>query len=99
MTSISREEVVRILAEHKKELTNLHIQYLGLFGSLARDEGGPMSDVDLLVNFSKPIGLFHLTRVQTFLEKILKQKVDLVPEDSLRKEFRDQIMKEVVRAA
>jgi len=96
---LSRDSVVKILREHKVELAQFHISFLGLFGSVARDEAGPESDVDLLVSFDEPVGFFHLVRVQQFLESILRSKVDLVPQDALRKEFRDQVMKEVIRAA
>ena len=96
---LTRDVAVRILLEHKQEFAQFHICYLGVFGSVARNEAGPDSDVDLLVSFDQPIGFFHLARVQKFLEGILRHKVDLVVEDALRKEFRDQVMKEVVRAA
>lgn len=96
---LTRETAVRILLKHKSELAQFHIRFLGVFGSVARNEARLDSDVDLLVSFDRPIGFFHLARVQKFLEEILLHKVDLVLEDSLRKEFRERVMKEVVRAA
>lgn len=56
------------------------VSYLGLFGSLARGEAGPDSDVDLLVKFDdhNNIGLFELDRVQRDLEMRFGRKVDLV---------------------
>jgi len=56
------------------------INYLGLFGSVARGEETPESDVDLLVKFDKKrkIGLFGLAEVQGEFEKRLGRKVDLV---------------------
>jgi predicted nucleotidyltransferase len=96
---LNRDSAVRILLEHKGEYAQFHICFLGLFGSVARNEANSDSDVDLLVNFDRPVGFFHLVRVQKFLENILQRKVDLVMEDILRKEFRDQVMKEIIRAA
>jgi uncharacterized protein len=96
---LTRDTAVRILLEHKQELTKFHICFLGVFGSVARNEASSTSDVDLLISFNQPIGFFHLARVQKFLEGILQRRVDLVLEDALRKEFRDQVMKEVIRAA
>ena len=96
---MNRDAVVQTLVAHRKELSELHISFLGVFGSVARNEAGPNSDVDLLVKFDKPVGFFHLSRVQKFLETILMRKVDLVLEETLRKEFREQVMKEVIRAA
>jgi len=90
---------VRILLDNKQELDRFHIRFLGVFGSVARNEARPDSDVDLLVSFNQPVGFFHLARVHKFLESILLHEVDLVLEDTLRREFRDQVMKEVIRAA
>jgi hypothetical protein len=57
-----------------------------LFGSFARGEQTPMSDVDLLVQFdhSVPIGLFAYARMHRELEERLGCKVDLVEEGTLR---------------
>ncbi|MBR1838382.1 MAG: nucleotidyltransferase family protein [Bacteroidaceae bacterium] len=57
-----------------------------LFGSLARDEETPTSDVDLLVEFdhSEPIGLFRYARMHREMEELLGRKVDLVEEGTLR---------------
>lgn len=56
------------------------VSYLGLFGSLARGEAGPDSDIDLFVKFIEKsnVGLFELDRVQRDLEMRFGRKVDLV---------------------
>ena len=51
-------DVLRLLAEHRDELERLGVASLTLFGSVARDEAGPRSDVDLLVELERPMGLF-----------------------------------------
>ena len=71
---------------------------LDLFGSVARGESGPDSDVDLLVDFDRPIGLFHFFRVQRRIEEILGSKVDLVMRDAVKRQLRDRIFAEAVRA-
>ncbi len=53
------------------------VRSLELFGSLARGDARPASDVDLLVEF-QPVGLFQFFRVQRRLEAILGRRVDLV---------------------
>ena len=50
---------------------------LFLFGSVARNEAKASSDVDLLVEFSQPVGLFTLARLQIYLEKLLGCAIDL----------------------
>lgn len=55
-----------------------------LFGSVARGEDGPESDVDLLVDVEPGTGLFALGRLEVELERILGRPVDVVPARSLR---------------
>jgi len=75
------------------------VQSLSIFGSVARDEAGPDSDIDLLVEFDRPVGLFAFVRTQQYLEQILGSRVDLVTPDALRREFRETVLREAVRAA
>ena len=72
---------------------------LDLFGSVARDEASADSDVDLLVEFDRPIGLFHFFRVQQRLEEILGAPVDLVMRDAVKPQLRERIFAEAIRAA
>lgn len=76
----------------------LGIRSLDIFGSVARGEAASGSDVDLLVEFDRPIGLFHFFRVQRRLEQILGCRVDLVMRDAVKPQFRDRIFREAVRA-
>ena len=99
MDSMRRAEVLRIIAQHERELRDLGVRTLSLFGSVARDEAAPNSDVDLLVEFDRPVGYFHLFEVQDRLEAILGCKVDLVTKGGLRPELRQNILAEAVRAA
>ena len=95
---MTREEVIQRLAETRAELAGLGVRSLDVFGSVARGESGPGSDVDLLVDFDKPIGLFHFFRVQRRLEEILGCRVDLVMRDAVKRQLRDRIFAEAVRA-
>ena len=97
---MTREEVQRRLAGEKAELAALGVRALDLFGSVARGETGPHSDVDLLVDFDRPVGLFHFHffRVQRHLQEILGCRVDLVMRDAVKPQLRDRIFSEAVRA-
>ncbi len=58
MTMKTLEEIKRILTEHKDEIWEKYgVIKIGIFGSFARDEQKEVSDVDILVEFEKPIGL------------------------------------------
>ena len=95
-----RDEVVRILREHREELgRKFGVQSLILFGSVARDQARSTSDVDLLVEFNRPTGYFGLVRLQLFLEQLLGCTVDLGTPGSLRPTMRQRIDREAIRVA
>lgn len=95
---MTRDDVLSRLSEHRAELSGLGVRSLALFGSVARGDARPDSDVDLLVEFERPIGLFHFARVQRRLEEILGQRVDLVMKDAVKPQLRGRILAEAVRA-
>src|SRR6266567_7244900 len=81
---VTRGEVQLTLSAHPSELKALGVRSLEIFGSVARGDAGPGSDVDLLVEFDRPIGLFHFFRVQRTLEQLLGCRVDLVMRDAVK---------------
>jgi uncharacterized protein with HEPN domain/predicted nucleotidyltransferase len=91
-------QVLEILAAHQEELRQFDVKALTLFGSVARDEARSDSDVDLLIEFTKPVGLFTFIRLQRLLEQWLGRTVDLGTPDSLRPELRESVFQETVVA-
>ncbi|HCQ13653.1 nucleotidyltransferase domain-containing protein, partial [Flavobacterium sp.] len=67
----------------------------GLFGSVARNEETPSSDIDILFLLKNPIGLFTLSDLQFELEQKLQKKVDLVSENGLNKFIKERVLNEV----
>ena len=97
-----RNQVLKIIAQHREKLAReFRIKSLALFGSAVRDEATPASDVDLLVEFDgRPVGLFHLSRIQHYLESILGvSKVDLVLRDGIKPALKEHILREAINAA
>jgi predicted nucleotidyltransferase len=94
-----RDEILRLLHEHQTELSRFGVRSLAVFGSVARDEARPESDVDILVEFGEPVGLFEFVRLQIHLQELLGRQVDLVTRDALRPMMRDQILDEAIYAA
>ena len=91
------EDVKRILASHEAEIKAQGVQSLAVFGSVARGEAGPDSDLDLLVEFDRSIGLFHFVHVKDLLKDILGGvEVDLVIRDAVYEELKDDIYTEAV---
>jgi len=74
------------------------VRSLDLFGSIARGDSGADSDVDLLVEFDRPVGLFQFFRVQRRLEAIVGRPVDLVMKDAIKRQLRTRIPAEAVSA-
>lgn len=99
MSPMRRAEALQTIAQHERELRELGVLSLSLFGSVARDQAAPGSDVDLLVEFNRPVGYFHLFEVQERSEVFLGCKVDLFTPGGLRPELRQGILAEAVRAA
>jgi predicted nucleotidyltransferase len=95
-----RDQVLATIAAHQQELRAEGVASLMLFGSVARDEAGPDSDVDLLVEFDgRPIGLFEYIGVQEMIASWLGRRVDLVDPRGLRATIRDEVLREAIRAA
>jgi hypothetical protein len=93
------DRVRQILSAARAEIGELGVRSLDLFGSVARNEARADSDVDLLVEFERPIGLFHFFRVQRRLEELLGSRVDLVMRDAVKPQLRERIFAEAIRAA
>jgi uncharacterized protein len=98
---MKREETLKVLAGHREELRAMGVERLSLFGSVARDEAGEGSDVDLLVEFvpGARIGIFEFLGVQEFLASLLGTEVDLATPASLHPRLREAILREAVLAA
>jgi hypothetical protein len=97
---MDQQIVIQAIKKHQGELREVYaVKSLALFGSVARNEAGPLSDVDMLVEFSRPVGLFGLFALQDRLEQILGCKVDLGTPDSLKPRLRPSVMRELVHVA
>ena len=93
------EEIRERLASHRELLDSLRVASLSLFGSGARGELRPESDLDFLVEFNGPVGLLAFVRLKNTLEEILDRPVDLVTMDALTPAVRERVLKEAIRAA
>lgn len=93
------DELAHRIAGHREELASLHVRTLSVFGSVARGEAGDASDIDLLVEFDRPVGLFHFVTVKERLESLLDLPVDLVTPRGLKAPLRDRVLAEARRVA
>ena len=90
-------ELKEIIREHKAELAeDYSVSEIGIFGSVARGEARDDSDVDVLVDFSKPIGLIRFMKLEYHLEELFGgTKVDLVSRKALKPYLGKVILQEV----
>jgi predicted nucleotidyltransferase len=97
---VRREEVLRILSQHRGHLEERHgVRFIALFGSVARDQASPESDIDLLVEFSTRPGFDGYMRLKERLESLLGRRVDLVMTGALKPSVRPEIEREAIRVA
>ena len=68
---------------------------IGIFGSVARGENIPGSDIDILYNFKETVGLFKLVRLKLELERRLNKKVDLISEKYTHPKLKPQILRDL----
>ncbi|MDO6413738.1 nucleotidyltransferase domain-containing protein [Sphingomonas sp. BIUV-7] len=83
---------------HEPELRALGLESLALFGSTARGEAGPDSDVDLVVRLdrARSIGLFHFAAIRERIEDMLGVSVDLLAEPIEKDRLRERVERDRV---
>ncbi|PWR75578.1 nucleotidyltransferase family protein [Methanospirillum stamsii] len=84
LTSNLQEIIISILTKN-------NAKRIAIFGSYARGEEGPDSDLDILVRFSPPKSLLQLIRIENELKRSLKIKIDLITENSVNRYIADDI--------
>ena len=90
-------QIQAILHTHTRDLRDRYgLTNLAVFGSVVRGEAREDSDVDVLADVERPIGLIALVGAENYLSDLLGAKVDLVLKRSVRRELQDQIFGEAV---
>ena len=93
---MSRDEVLTVLSKHREEIEAIGVKSLAIFGSVARDEAGASSDIDVLVEFNPPATYDAYLRLKSLLEKVVGRHVDLVTRRALKPRMRPVVEKEAV---
>ncbi len=96
---MNRAQTLDQLRQHWPEIATFGVRHLAIFGSVARDEAGPKSDVDLLVEFEPPTEYRRYFALHTYLETLLDRRVDLATPARLRPHWREQVAQEALRVA
>jgi predicted nucleotidyltransferase len=92
-------ETVKVELEKQKPLLaeRFKVKEIGVFGSFVRGEQEDASDIDILVEFSEPVGFFAFIDLEDHLTEVLGIKVDLVSKKALRPRIGQNILQELVR--
>lgn len=98
MSGPARDEVLTTITAHAPELRRMGVAALWVFGSVARGEARPDSDVDVLVELSRPLGLAFFD-IQLALQGWLGRKVEVGTWESLHPRARKRARAEALRAA
>jgi predicted nucleotidyltransferase len=92
----SVDHIIRIIAESKEQLrSEFGVTGIGIFGSVVRGEDGAGSDIDILVEFERPIGFVRFLRLEKRLSELVGMPVDLVTKKALKPHIGKRILQEV----
>jgi predicted nucleotidyltransferase len=95
---MERDEAISRLRRHEADLKRLGVEHLYMFGSMARGEAAPNSDVDLFFDYQKgQLGVYELMDVKEYAARILGRKTDIMTRDSLHKTLRRAIEATAIR--
>lgn len=94
MTQLS--EIKKILTSVKPELVKqFHVQSIGLFGSVVRDDFTSSSDIDMIVDFNRAVGIEFID-LAYYIEQCLRQKVDLISRRGIKERYFKAIEHDIV---
>jgi predicted nucleotidyltransferase len=92
---IDKKEIALILKENKIRLTKKYnLLSIGIFGSCAREDFNENSDIDILVEYEKPMGIEFIDLANE-LEILLKRSVDLVSRNGVKPKYFIEIQKDL----
>jgi predicted nucleotidyltransferase len=93
---MKRAKALKLLRDHRVEIATFGVKRLALFGSVARDMAQTDSDVDILVEFSHPVGLFQFIGLKQYLESLLGCPVDLGTSRSLKPYLKEEVLESAI---
>jgi predicted nucleotidyltransferase len=97
---MNREQIIAKLCAHEPELRRRGVLHAGLFGSVARGEATPSSDIDILIALEPdaPIGVFEYVGITQYLADLFPNHVDVANRDRLKALVRPSVERDAVYA-
>lgn len=96
---MTRRTVISRIRRHRAQLTKLGVKSVSIFGSVARGEDHPGSDVDILVEFSGHATFDRYMDTKFYLEELLGREVDLVTPKAIKPRMKPYIMQDLINVA
>lgn len=93
---MSKDEIIAKLKAQQIRIKSFGVKSLAIFGSVARNEAKPESDLDLLVEFEEKITFDRYMDLKIYLEDYLGMKVDLVSQKMLKPQIRTSVLAETI---
>lgn len=94
----SVDEIKSVISSKRAELAEIYsISKIFVFGSHAKGEQTSSSDIDFLIETSKPIDLFKYANLISYLEKLFNKKIDVGMPDGLKSIIKQDILKEAIQ--
>lgn len=100
-SGLTKEKILRVLQEQRPILRDkYYVTKIGLFGSFARNEATPESDIDFLVETDAPLEKYIANKynLQDYLKNLFQRNVDLANPNSLKPLYKERILKQAVYA-
>ena len=97
---MNRDHVIATLRAHEAQLRDQGVLHVALFGSVARGEAGPGSDIDILIALEPqaPVGLFEYVAITQYLADLFPNRVDVANRDKLKELVRPSVERDAVYA-
>ena len=96
---MTRNDLISLIQKNRAQLTKFGVKSLSIFGSVARGEERPDSDVDMLVEFDGATTFDRYMDTKFYLEELLSSRVDLVVSQALKPRLKENIMKDLIYVA
>ncbi|NEQ35302.1 MAG: nucleotidyltransferase family protein [Okeania sp. SIO3I5] len=93
---MKKSKLLALLQEYHPKLVQYGVKSIAVFGSVARDEATPTSDIDLLVEFDGVVTFDRYMDLKFYLEDNLGQPIDLVMKNMLKPQIQETVLREAV---
>lgn len=99
-TALSRIEILDRLREHESELHRRGVTHVALFGSIARGDARPDSDIDLMIEIDPAtrVGVFQYAGIVNYLQDMFPGRVDVAERKGLKQLIRPNVERDAVYA-